>query len=125
MKGSLDLFLAELEAQNARLAQVSAARMHRRNPYVQLANFTFPGIVLDLVSESLIARGCLASLASLNTSSKQIYQATLPLLWRTFIWDAHGKGQAEERKAWEVIVGKRAANGKRLTKPAKGARHIQ
>ncbi|KAJ9099900.1 hypothetical protein QFC21_003905 [Naganishia friedmannii] len=124
MMGPFDLWLAEEKAQAARLAAILAPR-HRRTPPVQFANINLPGILLELVAESLIARGCLASLASLNTASRQIYQATLPLLWRTFIWDSHGKGQAEEREAWDLIVGKRGVNGSRGTKPARGAKHIR
>ncbi|KAJ9099889.1 hypothetical protein QFC21_003894 [Naganishia friedmannii] len=65
--------------------------------------------ILNLVAESLIARGALASLAALNTASYPLYAASLPLLWRTFVWDAYGKGKTKTDEYWKRFVGSEGA----------------
>lgn len=73
-----------------------------------------PLVAVEAVVESLIARGLLKTLASLNATSKGVRRDTLPCLWRTVIWDPIGKTQTEQDECW-----------KRLMIDSPGARHIQ
>ncbi|KAJ9093483.1 hypothetical protein QFC19_008342 [Naganishia cerealis] len=65
------------------------------------------------VTESLIARGSLASLASVNAASRSLYHSTLPYLWRTFIYDPRNKGKKEMERYWRRLV------------TSEGAKHIR
>ncbi|KAJ9118292.1 hypothetical protein QFC22_004203 [Naganishia vaughanmartiniae] len=81
--------------------RISLAFFNAPNRLSSLAN-AHPEII-DLVSESLISRGALRSLASLNSASRSLYAATLPLLWRTFIWDPYGKGRKKTKAYWDLL----------------------
>lgn len=122
-EGPLALWLREYNENEARIAQAEASGGGGRgtaspaprprdvvpptDPLGRLS--TDHPEVFNLVAESLIARGALGSLASLNSASYPLYEATLPLLWRTFIWDAYGKGKTKTDEYWKRCVGSRGA----------------
>lgn len=63
-----------------------------------------PPVAVETIAESLIARGQLKTLASLNATSKAVHHVTLALLWRTVIWDPIGKTQAEQDECWKTVM---------------------
>lgn len=66
--------------------------------------------ILDIILESLISRGALDSLASLSSSSRLLYHATLPFLWRTFIWDPNTESQEDTDAYWKLLRTSKGAN---------------
>lgn len=115
----LDAWLRNYEREQIRIAQIlgkkaettaSPQPRHIVPPSDALGRLaTDNPEVFNLIGESLIARGALASLAALNTASYPLYEATLPLLWRTFVWDAYGKGKAKADEYWKRFVASRGA----------------
>lgn len=77
-----------------------------------------PRDIIESLAEHLVATGCLRSLAAFNTVSRSIYTYTLPILWRTVIWDPDRKDlemdEDEKARYWNLMM----VNGA-------GARHVQ
>jgi hypothetical protein len=67
-----------------------------------------PRPVMESIAEALVARGLLRTLASLNTASKAVYAQTLPIVWRTFIWDPSKASlkleEGEEDRYWREMT---------------------
>lgn len=86
----------QLEEQPPRLPPLQrAAPSSSATDCLSLLALSAPEI-FDRISESLISRGALNSLASLNGSSRSLYYGTLALLWRTFIWDSKRRSKQDE-----------------------------
>ncbi|KAJ9099899.1 hypothetical protein QFC21_003904 [Naganishia friedmannii] len=91
-----------------RLYGAPAAHITPATDRLSLLAFSEPEI-LGAILESLISRGALRSLASLNGTSRTLHDATLPFLWRTFIWDPHGKGRKKTKAYWSLLSASRGA----------------
>jgi hypothetical protein len=77
-----------------------------------------PRFYIECIAESLVATGHLRSLAALNVASSAMYAHTLPILWRTIIWDP-------KRKDLELRDGGKEGYWKQIMVDGEGARHIQ
>lgn len=67
-----------------------------------------PLIAIEAISEHLVAIGQLRSLAAFNVTSRTVHTRTLPILWRTVIWDPSRKdleleGDDKER-CWKTMM---------------------
>lgn len=68
------------------------------------ARSTLPVFAIELVAEALAAQGQLNRLALFNATSKTIHDTTLPVLWRTVIWDPKGKTKAQRAESWRMMM---------------------
>ncbi|KAJ9118284.1 hypothetical protein QFC22_004195 [Naganishia vaughanmartiniae] len=119
--GPLALWLTISQENDARIAQIAGRGRGTASPQLLQPRDAIPPTdaigrlsidhpeIFNLVAESLIARGALQSLANLNTASYPLFEATLPLLWRTFVWDTYGKGKTKTDEYWKKIMASRGA----------------
>ena len=60
-------------------------------PTSRISADALPPLAIIYIAEQLAATGSLRSLAALNATSRSFHAQTLPVLWRTVIWDPSRK----------------------------------